>query len=210
MTALELKHGVNLHFARHGETIANVEHRFQGRNDTPLTARGRAQGLIVASILSQSLAGQTTPRFVASPLPRARTTMQIVLDALHLPPVYGTDPRLMEIDLGAWSGLTDAQAQALDPEMWERRIHDKWNVRVPGGGENYAMVAERLTAWAQELTSNTVAISHGASTRILRGLFLGLAWREMSDLDEPQDCVFRYQDGTLTRLQRPEPAVGPV
>jgi probable phosphoglycerate mutase len=208
--ALELQQGVTLHFARHGETIANVEHRFQGRNDTPLTDRGREQAHTIAAILSDSLAGNPTPRFVASPLPRTRTMMEIVLDALHLPRVYDTDPRLMEIDLGAWSGLTDAEACALDPEMWERRIHDKWNVRVPGGGENYAMVAERLTAWAKEVNRDTVAISHGAATRILRGLFLGLGWKEMSDLDEPQDCVFRYRDGTLTRLENHAPPPGPV
>jgi broad specificity phosphatase PhoE len=208
--ALELKPGVTLHFARHGETIANVERRFQGRNDTPLTPRGREQARIIAAILARSLAGAATPRFVASPLPRARTTMEIVLDALHLPIVYDTDPRLMEIDLGDWSGLTDAEASALDPQMWERRVDDKWNVRVPGGGENYAMVAERLIAWAKELDRDTVAISHGAATRILRGLFLGFGAKAMSDLDEPQDCVFRYRNGTLTRLEYREPAPAAV
>jgi broad specificity phosphatase PhoE len=208
--ALELKKGVMLHFARHGETIANVEHRFQGQNDTPLTERGREQAHMVAAILARSLAGKPTPHFVSSPLPRTRTAMEIILDSLHLPRVYDTDPRLREIDLGAWSGLTDAEACALDPEMWERRVHDKWNVRVPGGGENYAMVAERLTAWATELDRDTVAISHGAATRILRGLLLGLGWKEMSDLDEPQDCVFRYCDGTLTRLEYRDPHPAPV
>ncbi|HXJ02457.1 MAG TPA: histidine phosphatase family protein [Micropepsaceae bacterium] len=208
--ALELKHGLTLHFARHGETIANVERRFQGRNDTPLTERGRDQARIVADILTRSLGGQPTQRFVTSPLPRARTTMEMILNLLHLPPVYNTDARLMEIDLGSWSGLTDAEARALDPAMWDLRVHDKWNVRVPGGGENYAMVAERITAWAKELDRDTVAISHGATLRILRGLFLGLSWKEMSDLDEPQDCVFRYRDGTLTRLEYGEPAPKPV
>jgi broad specificity phosphatase PhoE len=204
--ALELKPGVTLHFARHGETIANVERRFQGRNDTPLTPRGREQARIIASILARSLAGAPTLRFVCSPLPRARATMEIILEALHLPIVYDTDPRLMEINLGDWSGLTDAEAAARDPEMWERRVNDKWNVRVPGGGENYAMVAERLIAWAQELDRDTMAISHGAATRILRGLFLGFSWKQMSDLDEPQDCVFRDRNGTLTRLEYREPA----
>jgi probable phosphoglycerate mutase len=204
--ALELKPGIALYFARHGETIANVEHRFQGRNDTPLTDRGRTQANMVAAILARALAGKPTPRFVASPLPRTRTVMEIVLTALHLPLLYDTDARLMEINLGSWSGLTDAEACALDPQMWERRIKDKWNVRVPGGGENYAMVAERLTQWAQELDRDTVAVSHGAATRILRGLFLGLGWKEMSDLDEPQDCVFRYHDGQLDRLEYQEPA----
>src|SRR5450432_3092555 len=170
--ALELKPGLTLYFARHGETIANVEHRFQGRNDTPLTERGRAQARMIAEILARLLADRPGPRFIASPLPRTRTMMEIVLNTLHLPLVYDTDPRLMEIDLGSWSGLTDAEACARDPELWERRVNDKWNVRVPGGGENYAMVAERLTQWARELDRDTVAISHGAATRILRGLFL--------------------------------------
>jgi probable phosphoglycerate mutase len=208
--ALELKPGVTLYFSRHGETIANVERRFQGRNDTPLTEHGLIQARMLAAILAPCLAGGETPHFVCSPLPRARKTMDIILDTLGLPRIYDTDERLMEIDLGAWSGLTDDEARALDPQMWERRIHDKWNVRVPGGGENYAMVAQRLKAWAAELDSDTVAISHGAATRILRGLFLGLSWEEMSALDERQDCVFRYGDGKLTRLEYHGPPLAAV
>ena len=60
------------------------------------------------------------------------------------------------------------------------RAHaDKWNVHVPGG-ENYAEVAARATDWVQSLTADTFAVSHGALTRILRGLFLGLDWQGMS------------------------------
>jgi broad specificity phosphatase PhoE len=208
--ALELKPRITLYFARHGETIANVEHRFQGRNDTPLTEHGLIQARMLAAILAPCLAGRETPYFISSPLPRARKTMDIILDALGLPRIYDTDDRLMEIDLGAWSGLTDDEARALDPAMWERRIHDKWNVRVPRGGENYAMVAERLKAWAAELDRDTVAISHGAANRILRGLFLGLSWEEMSALDERQDCVFRYGEGKLTRLEYHGPPLAAV
>ncbi|HMI97700.1 MAG TPA: histidine phosphatase family protein [Micropepsaceae bacterium] len=207
--APELKQGITLYFARHGETVANVERRFQGRNDTPLTEHGRIQARMLAVILAEFLAGQPAPRFVCSPLPRARATTEIILDALGFPRKYDTDPRLMEINLGDWSGLTDDEARARDPQMWDKRIHDKWNVRVPGGGENYAMVAERLTEWIKELDRDTVAISHGAATRILRGLLLGLGWQQMSALDEPQDCVFRYRDGVLTRheYQGPLPPV---
>ncbi|HYM18948.1 MAG TPA: histidine phosphatase family protein [Micropepsaceae bacterium] len=205
--ALELNEGITLYLARHGETVANVEHRFQGRTDTPLTDRGRAQAKMVASILADRLKGKPTPRFVSSPLPRARTTMGLILQALGLSLVYATDPRLMEINLGAWDGLTDDEARALDPAMWEKRTHDKWNVRVPGGGENYAMVAERLTAWAGELKGDTVAISHGAATRIFRGLASGLDWEQMSALDEPQDCVFVFRDGIMNRLDYEGPPI---
>jgi broad specificity phosphatase PhoE len=204
---LELRPGVTLYLARHGETVANVKRRFQGRNDTALTDKGRAEARLLAKILAPRLKGRPLPRFVTSPMPRARTTMEILLDTLHLPRAYGIDDRLMEIDLGAWSGLTDEEAKALDPRKWSERIHDKWNVRVPGGGENYAMVAERIRSWVADLNEGTVAVSHGAFTRIFRGLFANLSWQKMSALDEPQDCVFAFSDGKAERLEYED---GPV
>src|SRR3977135_897944 len=118
---LELRPVIPLYFARHGETVANVERRFQGRNDTPLTEHGRMQARMLAAILAEFLAGQPRPRFVPSPVPRARTTMEMILEALGLPRNYDTDPRLMEINLGDWSGLTDDEAKKLDPAMWDKR-----------------------------------------------------------------------------------------
>jgi len=44
------------------------------------------------------------------------------------------------------------------------------------------------------------AISHGATTRILRGLLAGLHWQEMSSLDEPQGVVFRVTGSQVVRL----------
>ena len=208
--ALELRPGLTIYLARHGETKANVEHRFQGRNDTPLTEKGRMQARMIAAILAKHIKGRPLPRFVASPLPRTRTFMELILDALKLPRVYSTDDRLMEIDLGAWSGLTEEEARALDPKIFDERLHDKWNVRVPGGGENYAMVAERITSWVESVREDTVAVTHGAFTRILRGLVQGLNAQQMSALDEPQDCVFEFQGRTLTRLEYEGPKLSPV
>ena len=64
------------------------------------------------------------------------------------------------------------EARALDPALFQARGDDKWHVRVPGG-ENYAEVAARVGGWIESLTADTVAISHGATTRILRGLLAG-------------------------------------
>ena len=107
---LKLKPVITLYFARHGETLANVERRFQGRNDTPLTEHGRLQARMLAAILAELLATADAAIRLKS-LPRARKTMELVLEALGLPRDYDTDPRLMEIDLGDWSGLTDDEAQ---------------------------------------------------------------------------------------------------
>jgi probable phosphoglycerate mutase len=72
-------------------------------------------------------------------------------------------------------------------------------MRVPGG-ENYAEVAARVTDWLDGLGGNTVAISHGATTRILRGLLAGLDAAAMSALDEPQGVVFRVRGREVVRL----------
>jgi probable phosphoglycerate mutase len=199
--SLSLPAGLTLYFCRHGETEANVEKRFQGRTrDTPLTATGREQARTTARTLKAAVQEVDVLAYLASPLPRACATMEIVLGELGLPErCYSTDPRLQEIDLGIWDGLTDAEARALDPAMFEKRGNDKWDVRVPGG-ENYADVAARAESWIADLKADTFAISHGAFTRILRGLFAGLGWKQMSDLEEKQGVLFRARGNTIAML----------
>lgn len=204
---LELAAGLTLYFSRHGQTQANLEKRFSGKKDTPLTALGRAQAGEVGQVLKRELGPKPGIACVASPLQRARTTMEIAREVLELPPEgYTTDSRIQEIDLGRWDQLTDAEARALDPAYFDRRAADKWNVPALGG-EDYEDVAKRLTAWMGDLKADTFAVSHGAATRILRGLFLGLDAAHMSALDEPQGVVFRVRGSEVTQLP---PAGGAV
>ncbi len=202
--ALELKPGITLYFCRHGETVANVEKRFQGDNvNTPLTAKGHDQALAIADILGREVPGFASYAYVASPLERACLTMEIIRTTMGLPPKgYTTDTRIEEIDLGSWDGLTDAEARALDPATYDARMANKGAIRVPGGGENYADVSMRATSWVYDLCEDTIAVSHGAFTRILRGLFQGLSWEQMSALDEPQGVVFRVRGSELVRFDK--------
>jgi len=200
--ALELRDGLTLYFCRHGETEANVAKRFQGRTiDTPLTPKGIEQAADIAKILGREAGMRPDLAFICSPLPRARKTMEIIREGVGLPLVgYMTDARLLEINLGSWDGLTADEARARDPALYDKRTADKWNVRVPGGGENYDDVAQRAEDFIDDLTADTFAVSHGAFTRILRGLFQGLNWKQMSDLDEPQGCLFRVRGSDVERL----------
>ena len=201
---LKLRDGVTLYIARHGETVANIEKRFSGAKDTPLTGRGRAQAKIIGETLLEALGEKPQIGFVSSPLQRARTTMEIIRDKLALPTEgYALDPRIQEINLGSWDQLTDEEARALDPAAFDKRMADKWNVRVPGGGENYADVAARAESWISSLTADTFAVSHGAFTRILRGLFMGLDAAQMSAMDEPQGVVFQVRGREVVQLSSP-------
>lgn len=204
---LELAPGLTLYFSRHGQTEANLEKRFSGKRDTPLTALGREQAREIGQVLRRELGAKPAIACVASPLQRARTTMEIARGVLELPlNDYTTDARIQEIDLGCWDQLTDQEARALDPAYFDRRADDKWNVPALGG-ENYEQVAARLTSWIASLKTDTFAVSHGAATRILRGLFLGLDAAHMSALDEPQGVVFRVRGMDVVQLP---PAGGAV
>jgi probable phosphoglycerate mutase len=199
---LELKKGVTLYLARHGQTEANAQHRFSGKRDTPLTEKGLAQARALGEILKREAGMKPDLQFISSPLARARITMEIALSVLGVAEnQFTTDARIQEIDLGEWDQLTDAEARARDPAFFDARVKDKWHLPVPGG-ENYEEVAARASQWAQSLERDSFAVSHGALTRILRGLFTGQDWRAMSSLDEPQGVVFRIHDGQVTRLDR--------
>ena len=192
-----------VYFARHGETVYNAQDRYQGsRDDSPLTEMGLKQARDVAAILTDLTSGRTPPRFVSSPLPRARTTMEIILGAMGLPPdAYTTDERLVEIDLGEWSGRNVHEVEAHDKARWDARQRDKWTIPAPGG-ESYEMVAARVTDWFARLSEETVAVGHGAFGRILRGLYCGQTWQEMATMDEPQGVVFRLWRGRIDRFPR--------
>jgi probable phosphoglycerate mutase len=201
---LSLTPGITLYLSRHGETEANVQRRFSGRKNTLLTGRGREQAKAIGQALEHELGKAPKLAFVSSPLQRARITMEIARETLGLPREgYTIDARIEEIDLGEWDQLTTDQARARDPGLFEARAADKWHVHVPGG-ENYAEVAARATDWVSSLASDTFAVSHGAFTRILRGLFMGLTPQEMSALDEPQGVVFRIRGNDVVQL----PGVG--
>jgi broad specificity phosphatase PhoE len=100
-----------LYLLRHGETEWNREGRIQGSQDSPLTARGRAQATAQADILAREVPQMWQLARYCSPLRRARDTARIALDGL----VPVIDRRLREVDFGAWEGLTPAERGARDP-----------------------------------------------------------------------------------------------
>ena len=192
-----------VYYSRHGETDWNAQGRLQGGQDIPLNELGRSQATGAAGILADLWARQ--PRrevpmaFVASPLGRARSTMELVRGALKLPPDdYAIDDRLREIGYGRWEGLTPAQTQVSDPVLFARRLTDKWTVPAPDG-ESYAAVQLRMRAWYDQLAADTVAVAHGGTARALM-VALDLQTPDMAaDLMIEQGMVYVFSAGGLTR-----------
>jgi len=195
--------GPTLYYIRHGETEWNAIGRLQGTQDIPLNDLGRRQAAHVGGVLAGLFARDGRDKFslpfVASPLWRARATMELVRGALNLPPHdYAIDDRLREIAYGDWEGSTLAQMQALDPELFARRQAEKWTVSPPGG-ESYVAVQARVSDWYRQLTADTVAVAHGGTARALM-VALGIETPESAaDLTIEQGAVYVFGDGGLTK-----------
>src|SRR5262245_22987963 len=193
-----LKPGVTLYFVRHGETDWNRAGRFQGQRDIPLNARGCAQAARNGQVLAEILgAGTAALDYVASPLLRARETMEIIRQELALPrPGYRTDERLREIHYGHWEGRLWEELPHADPEGYAARLIDPWGWQ-PAGGESYRMLSERVAHWLAEITNDAVVVSHGGVSKVLRGLVLQLGVAEIASLDVPQDKVLQVTAGNV-------------
>lgn len=193
---------LRLFHVRHGETDWNAEGRLQGRTDTPMNARGLAQAERNGRALAERLAAEgIAPEALAwraSPLGRARRTMEIVRRAAGLDPLdYRVDERLVEIDFGAWSGRTTRELVAAgEGERVARRKRDKWGFRPPGG-ESYAELSGRIAAVLAEIDRDTVVVSHGGVYRTIHGHLLGTPTAEIPVLDARQDAVALFRDGGL-------------
>ena len=189
-----------LYYIRHGETDWNVEGRLQGQCDIPINAKGRTQADLCGGILRDLLARESSePDFVASPLGRARETMERLRAALGRDPrAYRVDPRLTEVSFGRWEGFTLPELSARFPDAAAARERDKWGF-TPPDAESYATMSLRMREWYEELDRDTVAVAHGGT---LRGLIvqLGIASKDEAPfLDITQGTVYVIRDGSMAR-----------
>jgi broad specificity phosphatase PhoE len=187
-------------FVRHGETAYNAENRLQGQLDIPLNARGREQARAVGRTLGAD-AGPEIDRleaaqaFFASPLERARETMEIARGVMGLEPArYQLDPVLKELSFGDWEGLTWKEIEARDAKKARVRRQDKWSF-VPQGGESYAMLTGRVGAFLSGLTGDALIVSHGGVARALMALIGGVAPAKAADAPIAQGRALLFENG---------------
>ena len=192
-----------IYFVRHGETDLNIAHRLQGRYETSINARGRAQAKHCAGVLADLFARDRREAadyaYVSSPLKRAHETMEIVRAALGLDAAgFVTDERLQEISYGEWEGLTLPEISARDPQRLAAREQDKWGFRPPGG-ESYRDVAKRVAAWYATVSGDTVIAAHGGIARALIANFGILPEEEATYAETLHGAAYVFAEGTMAR-----------
>jgi len=156
---------------RHGETVANRDSRWHGRKETPLTEEGRRQ--------ATDLAAEAPPLGViaSSPLSRARKTAAAVASA------QGGDVAIVdgltEMDFGEWEGMTAQEAEASDPESFERIYRSGMDEARGTTGETFVEAGKRFSIAVDEIGrragSGSIGLfTHGGVTRAYLAGLLGL------------------------------------
>lgn len=144
---------------RHGETVWNIEERFQGHGDSPLTKTGRQQARAVADRL------KTVPfdLLIASDLGRAIETAGFIAETTGHE--IQTSPLLRERHYGVLEGLTLPEISRRHPRVLQKLKSDDPDYEIPSGESHrrhYSRNVAFFETFLQENSGKTAAlVVHG-------------------------------------------------
>ena len=180
---------------RHGQSAANVafpradeqglqESGLTGRDtDVELTELGVEQARAVGRWLAGLPTDELPEVVITSPYLRARETWRIAVEAAgDLPlPAPSTDDRLVDRLTGDLEMLTRAAIRERFPDEPARLVQAGEYAYRPPGGETFSDIADRLTAFLDDLNRDhagerVLVVAHDAVVLVMRYVVEGLDW----------------------------------
>jgi len=162
---------------RHGQSTYNLENRFTGWKDVPLTSKGVDEAKNAGNILKES--NIVFDLAYTSKLKRAQDTLDIILNQIDIKLDIIENEALNERDYGDLIGQNKADAAkkfgAEQVQIW-RRSYDT----PPPGGESLKMTCDRTLPYFKDVVMknilennlNVLLSAHGNSIRaIVKDLF---------------------------------------
>ncbi len=199
---------------RHPETVANVEGRFVGRRESPLTELGSAQLVSLAMMMESWKPGAV----LSSPRARALVVAQRIS-------ACGTPLRVLEelaeIDFGRAEGLTWAEIKALGIEIrYPSNVPTGQEAADALGGPTGGPIAPQGEEWdafmgrvltaagiIESAAPRVAVVTHGGVVRALLTQWLGLedvaAWRFAVPNAAIATLTVRDGEGVLESLLPP-------
>ena len=181
---------------RHGESQWNLENRFTGWVDVPLSPRGVEE----AKNAGEKLKDFTFDRAFTSVLSRANETLRLVLEAIAQTAIpIEKDKALNERMYGELQGLNKAETAKKygddQVKIWRRSYDVK-----PPGGESLKDTAERVLPYYETkikpcvLKGETILIAaHGNSLRALVMQLEQLSKEQVLELNIPTGAPLLYE-----------------
>ncbi|CQR71281.1 Phosphoserine phosphatase 1 [Sporomusa ovata DSM 2662] len=187
---------------RHGQTVWNLERKYQGHSDIALTDKGLRQ----AEAVGARLAEEKIDAVYASDLSRAFKTAEYIAAKHSL--TVSVVPALREIKFGDWEGLTYEQISAQWPGLLGKLWTTPDELQIPGG-ESFQQLKERAYAAIEKIVAahpdQTVAVvAHGGTIGTILCAMLGIHLNHVWNIRQDNTAVniIEYYDGrpTITLL----------
>lgn len=189
---------------RHGQSVANFEHRFAGHSDFDLTELGRKQAACAAPYLRAI--GETPDAIYSSDLLRAHNTALPIAEEFGLP-INDTEG-LREIFAGSW--------EAMEVEEIFEKYHDEfvvWRTDIANcrctDGESVAELYERIVDFvcrlAEENDGKTLVLAtHATPVRAIDCFSHGWGAERMGDVQFVRNSaisIFEYENGAISPVR---------
>ncbi|MCU0316383.1 MAG: 2,3-bisphosphoglycerate-dependent phosphoglycerate mutase [Fimbriimonadaceae bacterium] len=152
---------------RHGQSLWNLENRFTGWVDVPLTEKGRAE----ATRAGERLKGTEVHVAYTSGLQRAQETLRLIMGAMEVDLPVIRDSALNERDYGDLAGLNKDDMRK---KYGEEQVHiwrRSYDVAPPGGESLKDTRARTLPFFERAIMGdmrqgkNVLVVAHGNSNR---------------------------------------------
>jgi len=181
---------------RHGESQWNLENRFTGWVDVPLSPRGIQE----AKDAGEKLRDYTFDRAFTSVLARANETLRLVLDTIGQTGIpIEKDKALNERMYGELQGLNKDETAKKYGEAQVKIWRRSYDVRPPGG-ESLKDTAERVLPYYEGtikpylLNGDTILVAaHGNSLRALIMELEQLSREQVLELNIPTGAPLLYE-----------------
>jgi 2,3-bisphosphoglycerate-dependent phosphoglycerate mutase len=174
---------------RHGETLWNLEGRFQGQLDSDLSPLGYQQ----IEALQKHFDTLHLDALYSSDLGRAHKTAQAIAShkALHIE----LDPRLRERSFGIFEGMLREEARQKAPESYEAWTSGTFGEVVPGG-ESRKTLCERVITALEHIATKHPQQAVGIVTH---GGVLASLWRALEP-DRSEERGFSVPNASISQL----------
>ena len=166
---------VKVTFIRHGQTMWNVVHKFQGKTDIPLNTLGCHQA-------SQILLSENYDMAYHSGLLRSKQTLDIIYKNNELNIPITKNILLQERCFGVFEGLTHDKAKYNYPDEYNSWCNSSDNI-IPGA-ESELDVLQRILVFliSNNESNNSIIVTHGGCMQILYRWLFKIKPNEKSNL----------------------------
>ena len=190
---------MEIYFVRHGQTIWNVEKRFQGLSDSPLTELG----IIQAKLLGKKLKDIKFDKFYSTSLKRANDTANYIKGNREQEVEIFDD--FIEISMGDMEGIKQEEFKKLYPEQVKNFFFNQLEYNPSSfKGESFLEVRERVAKGLDKFIElnkdyeRVLVVSHGATLKTLLHYISGKDISTLSDEVIPKNTsytIVKYENG---------------